>query len=60
MTWIFTGLLLGSIVTSSHDSREACEGRAVLLKEKGVNGKCVEMIQFLNSNGIFYLNQGTK
>lgn len=40
MSWIFIGLLLGSSVTSQHDSREACEGRAVILREKGVAGKC--------------------
>ena len=43
MNWIFIGLLLGSTITSSHDSREACEGRAVMLKEKGVNGQCFNL-----------------
>lgn len=45
-------MLLGSIVTSSHDTREACEGRAVLLKEKGVVGKCVDQgtIKFSTSS----------
>lgn len=40
MEWIFVGALLGSVVTSSHTSRELCEGRAVLLKERGVVGEC--------------------
>ena len=40
MDWVFMGMLLGSLVTSAHPSREACEGRAVMLKEKGVVGKC--------------------
>ena len=29
--WILTGLLLGSIITSTHDSEEACRGRAAML-----------------------------
>lgn len=36
MMYILVGILLGSMVTSSHDSREACEGRKTLLAEKGV------------------------
>lgn len=43
MSWIYVGLLAGSLVTSTHDNKEACEGRGVTLKEKGVLGKCVEM-----------------
>lgn len=42
MTWIFVGTLLGSIVTSPHDTREACEGRATILREKGAAGQCVQ------------------
>lgn len=39
--YIFIGLLLGSIVTSTHDSKEACLGRRDVLAEKGVtNGEC--------------------
>lgn len=46
MNWIFLGLLAGSLVTSAHDTREACEGRAVIAREKGVErGKCVELSQ---------------
>jgi hypothetical protein len=47
MTWLFAGMLLGSIVTSSHETREACEGRAVLLREKGVIGQCVQQTMYL-------------
>lgn len=36
------GLLAGSLVTSTHDSKEACEGRGVTLKEKGVIGSCMQ------------------
>lgn len=43
MNWLFIGLLLGSTVTSHHTTREACEGRKVLLAEKGATGKCVEI-----------------
>lgn len=43
MSWILVGTLLGSVITSSHDTREACEGRAVLLREKNAGAKCVEM-----------------
>lgn len=40
MKYILIGLLLGSTVTSQHDTREACEGRAVLLREKGASVSC--------------------
>ena len=42
MKYLFVGMLLGSIVTSSHDSEEACKGREAILKEKGVIGQCVK------------------
>lgn len=36
-TWILTGMLLGSLITSTHEGQEACEGRkAMLAKEKNV------------------------
>ncbi len=31
--WILTGILLGSIVTSIHDSEEACRGRMAMLNQ---------------------------
>lgn len=55
MSWIYVGLLAGSLVTSTHDSKEACEGRAVTLKEKGVIGKCVEGASGF-STGLSYSN----
>lgn len=43
MNFILTGILLGSIVTSGHDTRELCEGRKVMLAEKGVHSlKCTD------------------
>jgi len=43
MNWICIGLLAGSLVTSLHDNKEACEGRAVTLREAKAAAKCVEM-----------------
>ncbi len=43
MTWVLVGLLGGSLLTSEHQTREACEGRAVILREKGAQAKCVEL-----------------
>ena len=44
MNWIFVGLLAGSLVTSQHETREACEGHAVIAREAKVErGKCVEL-----------------
>lgn len=36
MNWIFIGLLAGNLVTSGHETREACEGRAVIAREAKV------------------------
>ncbi len=44
--WLFIGIIAGSIVTSSHQNKEQCEGRRVILQEKGVVGQCVEQKQF--------------
>ena len=41
MKYILIGQLLGSFLHSEHDTREACEGRAVLLREKGAVVQCV-------------------
>lgn len=47
MNWVLIGFLLGSQITSQHETREACEGRAVLLREKGaVAIKCIEVQTF--------------
>lgn len=41
MKYILIGTILGSLVTSSHDSEEACKGRqAMLLKEKSIMSEC--------------------
>ena len=42
MKYIFVGMLLNSLVTSTHDGEEACKGREAMLKEKGVVGQCVK------------------
>lgn len=62
MNWLFIRLLAGSVVTSGHDTKEACEGRRVTLTEKGVTGgQCVQAQQqyigmgvgrILNCNGV--------
>lgn len=39
MNWILTGMLLGSLITSTHDTEEACLGRKAMLdKVKEVRG----------------------
>lgn len=45
MTWFLIGWILGTPISDHFDKREACEGRAVLLREKGFSGKCVELDQ---------------
>ena len=44
MDWILIGILAGSIVTSGHPTREACEGRAVILREQKASARCVEVV----------------
>lgn len=58
MNWIFIGLLAGSLVTSQHDTREACEGRAVVAREAKVErGKCVELAPAYGiSSGSSFMN----
>ena len=44
MTWILIAITTGMIMTSHHETEEACLGRkAMLEKEKITNSKCVEM-----------------
>jgi hypothetical protein len=43
MNWICIGMLAGSLITSTHETREACEGRAVILREAKASAKCVEL-----------------
>lgn len=56
MNWIMIGTLAGSLITSLHDTRESCEGRAVILREQKAIVKCVEMpregAHFFNGGGI--------
>ena len=42
MKWILIGMLAESLLTSGHETREACEGRAVVLREQKAAVKCVE------------------
>lgn len=52
MSWLYIGMLLGSVVTSTHDTKEACLGREAVLKEKGVIGQCVNQnIGFTTTRG---------
>jgi hypothetical protein len=58
MKTILIGMLLGSLVTSEHDGREACEGRKAMLAEKGVTSlQCVAPpVSSLSSTGTTILN----
>lgn len=42
MSWILVGVVAGSIVTSGHDTKEACLGRVAVLAEAKVSATCVE------------------
>lgn len=42
MDWILVAVVAGGVLTSTHPSREACEGRVFTLKEEKILGKCVE------------------
>jgi hypothetical protein len=53
--YVLIGILLGSIVTSVHDSREACEGRRVVLAEKNVVAECKSMNNYTSSTGNTYV-----
>lgn len=57
MNWILVGTLLGSMITSAHDTREACEGRAVVLREKYAVVQCVEH-KTINTSGFIQLSPG--
>lgn len=45
MVWILVGLVAGSLVTSQHDTEEACLGRKALLEKQAVSAKCVPLGQ---------------
>ena len=55
-TWIVIGVIAGSLVVSEHKDREACEGRAVILREQKVTAKCVELGSGLTSTGTIQFN----
>lgn len=40
MNWVYVGVLLGSLVTSQHETEEACLGRKALLSKREVVGDC--------------------
>ena len=42
MSWILIAIVAGSIVTSGHDTKEACLGRVATLAELKITAKCVE------------------
>lgn len=54
MKYIFVGMLLNSLVTSTHDNEEACKGREAMLKEKGIVGQCAK-----EHNNSLMLGSGT-
>jgi len=39
---VMIAILMNSLIASLHDSKEACEGRAAMVREKVGNAKCVE------------------
>jgi hypothetical protein len=42
MEWLYVGVVAGSIVASGHPTREACEGRRVIIQQQHkVDGICV-------------------
>lgn len=44
MNWILIAITSGMLMTSHHDTEEACLGRkAMLEKDKIINIKCVDM-----------------
>lgn len=52
-------MLLGSIVTSTHDTEEACLGRKEILKTKGVIAEChKEPTNFTGSGSIRFCQNG--
>lgn len=42
MSWLLVGTLAGSLIISGHADKEACEGRAVTLREQKAVVKCTE------------------
>lgn len=42
MAWILIAVVSGSLLTSTHDTKEACMGRVSTLADQKINAKCVE------------------
>lgn len=42
MNFILIAVVSGSLLTSMHETREACLGRAAVLAEQKINARCVE------------------
>lgn len=62
MNWIYIALLSGNLITSQHDTEEACLGRkAILEKENKItNAKCINMMtSFYGSIGTITLSPST-
>lgn len=62
MNWILIGTLLGSTVTSSHDTEEACRGRLAMLQKKEVIAQCIQQNygNFTTNNAIICLTTSCK
>jgi hypothetical protein len=60
MDWILIGIVAGSLVTGTFTAKEACLGRAAMLKELKIEAKCVEAPRTgwaLSSSGSIQLTQ---
>lgn len=50
-SWMFIGILFGSLVTSTHPTQEECVGRKLLLERAGVTrGMCLQRPPSLNAD----------
>ncbi len=60
MEWVYIGIIAGSLVSSLHPNREACEGRNVVLTEMKVAGKCIQAPSnyFSSTSGTITLTPG--
>jgi hypothetical protein len=49
MNWILIAIVSGSILTSGHDTEEACLGRKAMLEKDKISAKCVSAPTLYNS-----------
>jgi len=57
MNWIMIAIMSGSLVVSSHETQEACEGRAAILKkDHKIETKCVEVPKTYDGKYYIYNN----